>query len=189
MATLATPLYMTTIPVSAPATDPYYGLLIDPKGYYGLTSYGNTHAVTLTGSPLFQERGYNLFTSFGGETAGENELESRVPPLHNSIRPDTVWFCMPKARVLMAIQLYFYTKLWTAKGECQDVRDEEGDFIETVCSNEDALMAEASELAAQFVALEMTPDSAALPKSDIGNRYVPREHGVVAGWGANDSNE
>ena len=104
----------------APATDAYFGLLTNPPGFYGLTSYGSTHAITLTGCPEFRRRAYNLFTSFDGGAIRSDMAESRLPELHASERPDTVWFCLPKHRVRAALALFFYCQLWSGGKVAQE---------------------------------------------------------------------
>lgn len=159
----------------------FYGLLDNPPGQYGFTPYGNTHAVSLTGSPAFRERAFNLFASFGGGTSEADENESRLPTLHTSERLNTAWFCMPPERVLAALRLYLFGQLWQYKGQTVDILDEDGDRTDCTCLNEDALMAEATELATLFMATEMPRDWAAFP--DNGAARVSTEHGVATGFG------
>ncbi len=156
--------------------DAYYGLLTNPPGLYGLVDNGRTQAVTLTGSPQFRERAFNLFSSFGGESRRKSWVESRPPILRWSDRPDTAWFCMPRARIVTALTLFLYGQIWTVKAVRTNVVDEEGDLVEITCSNEDALMVEAAELANTFVANEMPTDYAAIPTNEWTTADVV-EHG------------
>lgn len=146
--------------------DPYYGLLTNPPGQYGRIKSGHTAAVTLTGSPEFRARAYDLFASFGGEVKRAEWTESRLPIIRKADRPDTDWFYLPLPRIEGAVRLYLYGQLWRAKGVKRVVLDEEGDYVETVCDNEDALWEEAGALAARFVAEEMVSDWGAIPDDD-----------------------
>ncbi len=154
--------------------DLFHQLLSNPPGSYGLSTYGQTHAVILTGSRDFIERAYNLFVSMGGEAPREHEEETPLPPLHRSDRPETMWFCLPEERIRLALALYFHGQLY--RHHTRDVLDEEGDFIEVVCDREEALWAEAQQLACDFVVNHMRPNSGALPSYD-DDPYAPEEHG------------
>ena len=150
-------------------TESFYGLLTNPPGYYGIVPYGGTTAVTLRGCPAFLTAAQNMFSSFGGESQhpdgrGGFRRESREPVFYKGDEPGTVYFCMPSARVKTAVRLYLYGQLWEAKGIRQDVLDADGDYADTVCSNEEALMEEAAQLAESFCAHEMPSDYAALPE-------------------------
>ncbi len=141
----------------------YYGLF-DPIGQYGLVDYAATQAVTLTGSKLFRDRAFNLFASFGGESNRGGWVENRPPVLRASDRPDTQWFCLPRARIHTALRLFLYGQLYPIKGLIQPVLDEEGDQIDSICTNEDALMEESSNLATQFMTEQMVWDYSAIPQ-------------------------
>ncbi len=144
--------------------------LFDPPGTYALATFGRTHAVILTGSERFRELGYNLFTSGGGKRS------TPLPPIHSAEdRLDGIWFCMPEERVTLALTLYFYSRLWRANKRV--VLDAEGEHVETVCDNEEALWAEAQQLACDFVVNHMRPDHGALPDYD-DDPYAPAEHGM-----------
>jgi hypothetical protein len=147
-------------------SDPYYGLLSNPPGQYGRVKSGHTAAVTLTGSPEFRTRAYNLFASFGGETRRVEWVESRLPIVRKADRPDTDWFYLPLPRIEGALRLYFYGQLWQAKGVKRVVVDEDGDYVETICDNEAELWDEAGTMAARFVTEEMRSDWDAIPDDD-----------------------
>lgn len=169
------------IPVSRAAdplypSDHYYGLLTNPPGEYGLATYGNTQAVILVGSPEFRERGYNLFASMGGEVKHLEYVESRLPILRPSDRLNTSWFCLPFARIEGALRLYFYGQLYGAKGVKRDLVDEEGDFMESVCDNEETLWEEAAQLACDFIVQHMRGQPGAIPELHPFRYHVP-EHG------------
>ncbi len=156
--------------------DLFHTLLFNPPGRYGLSTYGQTHAVILTGSPEFLSKGYALFVSFGGEAPREHEEESPLPPIHRAEdRIDGIWFCLPHKRIELALALYFYGQLY--RHHTRDIIDAEGDFVEAVCDNEDALWVEAQQLACDFMVNHMLPDSAALPTYEH-QHIAPEEHGV-----------
>lgn len=157
--------------------DDYHGLLSNPPGRYGKVNCGQTWAVTLTGSDEFRARGYNLFSSFGGDSQRGAWVENRPPTIRVADRPDTIWFCLPLARIEAAVRLYLYPQLYRVKGVKRAIVDDEGDLIETVCDNEAELWAEAQALAARFVANEMPSDWDAVPSNDWEPRTVV-EHSV-----------
>ena len=136
------------------------------NGYYGLSRFGQTHAVILTGDRAFRTKGYNLFASFGGESAREGEVETPVPPIHYSDRPNTIWFCLPDTRVRSALTLYFFGQLYQTQGVRTSVIDDQGDFVEMKCENEEALYEQAGQLACDFIVNHMRPDWRALPSYD-----------------------
>ncbi len=148
-------------------THPFDSLLTDPPGQYALTPFGNTHAVVLTGCPTFQRRAYNLFVSRGCDGIPP-------PPVHDSLRLNTVWFCLPEERVRLALALYLYGQL--VRANTRDVIDEEGDFVEVICDNEPALWDQAEQLACDFMVNHMPRDWRALPSYESDDRIV--EHGV-----------
>ncbi len=141
--------------------DPYFGLLTNPPGRYGLVDYGETKAVILTGDAIFRERAFNLFASFGSEVKNGDVVETRIPTLRTSDRVNTVWFCMPVARIEEALRYYFYGHLWRAK--CRHVVDQDGDFTEAVCDTEPAAWEEACQLACDFIVQHMGFESGAIP--------------------------
>ncbi len=161
--------------------DLFDALLTNPPGRYGLMPYGNTYAVILTGCPLFWEKGYALFISFGGEQAQYIHVESPLPPLHRTDRAHTAWFCLPAERVRLALALYLYGQL--VRRNTRDIIDEEGDFVEVVCDNEVALWEEAQQLAADFIVNHLRPDHSAIPDNESTTTVV--EHG----WGNLDTGE
>lgn len=151
-------------------------LLNQPPGRYGLSSYGQTTAVVLTGGEEFRRKGYNLFVSMGGEAAREVESSTPLPPIHRADdRPDGIFFCLPVVRIRLALALYFNAHL--IRANTRDLLDEEGDFIEVVCDNESALWEEAQQLACDFVVNHMRPDSSALP-TYVFDPFMPHEHAV-----------
>lgn len=153
-------------------TDPFHALLFDPPGTYALTPFGSTHAVVLTGSPLFHTRAHNLFASFGSETG------QAVPPLHTTDRADTVWFCQSAPRVRAALRLYLFARLF--KAHARDVIDAEGDFVEVVCDDEVALWEQAEQLACDFIVSHMHADHRALPVYSGDERSVEHGMGTIA---------
>ncbi len=158
-------------------TDPFHTLLNDPPGTYGLTPNGNTSAVTLRGDARFRELGYNLFTSYGGETLSGARCERPLPPIHLTEDKDVVWFCLPASRVRVALTLYLYGQLYQTQGVRRSVIDDEGDLVEVVCDNEDALYEQAGQLACDFVVNHMHPDYATVDPEDQRSKVVV-EHGM-----------
>jgi hypothetical protein len=139
-------------------TTDFFGLFNPPGRYGKVINYGRTTAVTLTGSPEFRAKGYNLFASFGSTDSTD------LPVIRKADRPDTDWFCLPLARIESAVRLYLYGQLRQAAPK-REIRDEEGDLLEIVCDTEPALWEEASTLAAWFVQ-EMPADWDAIPADD-----------------------
>ncbi len=152
-------------------------LLTQPPGTYALSRYGQTHAVVLTGCPTFHSRGYNLFLNGGGESKRDARAETPLPPLRLTDDPRVVWFCLPEARVQLALRLWCYGQLYRLNA--RDVIDAEGDFVETVVDDETALMAEAEQLALDFVAWHMRPDYSALPSYEFDPIWVEHRLGVI----------
>ncbi len=150
-------------------------LFTQPPGRYGLSAFGQTHAVILTGCPLFHELGYNLFLNGGGEAKRSLYAETPLPPLHKTDDARVVWFCLPEARVKLALRLYFYAQL--VRADTTDILDADGDFTEVACLNEARHWEDAEQLACDFMVSHMRPNSGALPTYEA-DQHVPAEHGL-----------
>lgn len=169
----------------APDPSAYYGLLTDPVGRYGRAPYGAAMAFTLRGSPLFVEKAHTLFDSFGGEIINGPKdgsrprwRESRPVVLRSTPNPEVWFFCMPPARVKIALKTYFYCQIYRAKGIITPILDEDGDRIDSTCSNEGEIDREAAVLAETFYRHEIYIDYAALPEYYGGGRPAP-EHDLM----------
>lgn len=150
----------------------FTALLTDPPGQYALTPFGSTHTVVLTGSHLFHTKGYNLFTSMGGEATREPREDdddesirgvTPLPPIHHSTLANTIFFCMPLERVKLALALYLHGQLYKTQGARRSVIDDEGDFVEMACDNEAALWEAAQQGACDFIVNHMPSNYRALP--------------------------
>ncbi len=160
------------------STDPLRALLTEPPGSYSLTAYGNTHAVILTGDAAFRECAYNLFVSMGGEAQRATHQETPLPKVHTTDRADVVWFCLPAARVTLALRLFAYAALWRANAH--DLTDAEGDYLDTVCDTEAALWDQTEQMAIDFVVTHMRPNYAAIPADEWANeRLIEHALGVI----------
>ncbi len=135
--------------------DLFSSLLLDPPGSY------------------FRQRGYNLFTSFGGESKRNERYETPLPVLHYTDEVDMVYFGMPAERVRVALSLYLYAQLWRAN--TRDLVDSEGDYLDTVCDCEAALWDQAEQAACDFIVMHMPPNWSVLP--EYGVKAAVIEHG------------
>lgn len=168
-----------------PEPSAYYGLLTDPVGQYGQAPYGASVAFTLRGSPLFVEKAHILFDNFGGEIINGPKdgsrprwRESRPVVLRSTPNPEVWFFCMPPVRVKIALKTYFYCNIYRTKGIITPILDEDGDKIDSMCSNEDEMDMEAAVLAETFYHYEIPIDYGALPEYYGGGRPGP-EHDLM----------
>ncbi len=151
----------------------FHSLLNDPPGLYFLTPGEGSSIIVLRGSPLFRQRGYDLFISFGGESKRNERYETPLPRLHYTDEADTVYFRLPAPRVRVALALYFYAQLWRAN--TRDLVDSEGDYLDTVCDCEAALWDQAEQAACDFIVMHMPPNWRVLPEYGVKATLV--EHG------------
>lgn len=152
----------------APLTDPFFGLLTDPPGEWGLISYGGERALILKGDDQFKAKALNLLYSFYG--CGVHQYGRH----HDYIDSDWAEQCRPftqglhikerdahgnlmipvvTSRLLNALKLWFYGRLCPHRAVYRQVLDEEGDLVEIEGpTNEASLLKEAASLALAFVA-------------------------------------
>jgi hypothetical protein len=154
-------------PVKLPITA-FYGLLTDPVGAYGKAQYGASTAFTLRGDAEFLRKAQNLFDSFGGETENgppdDRRLEYRPISFRRGNDTNCLFFCMPPARYLKALTLYFRGQLVHYKGVWKVHRDKDGEYLGQDLLNEPQLEGEAESLAQSFYHHEISLDYRAIPE-------------------------
>lgn len=146
-----------------------------PTPSYGRAQYGDSTAITLRGGPAFLDRARNFLSSFAESRRGIKELFLRPGAV-----PNSAFVCMAPERFRAALRLYFFTQLWRSdEAKRVQVTDSEGDFIETICLNEEKLSERAAQLAQLFWDTAMIIDYGVLP-SYCPNNGTP----VWRSWGS-----
>lgn len=156
--------------------DPFYGLLTSPPGQWGLVWYGSDKGLVMRGDEVFLTRSLNLLSSYcSGGAAGRGHLH---PGLLVKDRDQSGAIMVPvsEERLKGGLTLWFYGQLYPSRRLLTEVLDEDGDVVESSCTNEEAMLREATNLAAAFYAT-IEGDSLG---TDFIRRYstVGSEHAV-----------
>ena len=132
--------------------DPFFGLLTDPPGNWGLVAHGLDKTLVLQGTEAFLTKALNFLHSYATgrleDDPKSRDIELRFAPPDEANR---VLVTISEARLRRALRLWFYGQLFHLRADTRPVVDEEGDVVDYVLTNDAAIETEAGSLTEAFV--------------------------------------
>ena len=130
--------------------DPFFGLLNNPPGRWGLIAYGLDKALILQRPKTFLTKALNFLHSYAGGRM--NGPTSKLVPVQIKEQDETGAMMIPmsEGRLKRALTVWFYGQLYPYRAQTEDVLDEEGDVVDTNLLNEPDIMDEAERLTSSF---------------------------------------
>jgi hypothetical protein len=134
--------------------DPYFGLLSNPPGKWGMVAHGLDKTLVLQGDWPFLDKALNFLRSYA---TGRMEDDPRSKDIELTVTsPDEakrVMVTISLARLTRALRLWFYGQLFPTRANMKPVLDEEGEVVDYLLTNDKAIETEAASLAQSFITL------------------------------------
>lgn len=145
---------------AASRDDPYFGLLTQPPGEWGIIAYGSAQMLIIKGSSDFRERSLIFLSNYiGGVKQRKGWMPDDRADVDGLLITEGVNYAMvplSKARLTQALTTWFYGRIYQRKHDSTpvfgpfDEETGEAPIIRWDLHNEEAMTQEAAALAAAF---------------------------------------